>query len=172
MWGIVLPPSTSHVPNHHLLLKIYLFFLFLHSFLHKVSVSRPPTVYTLAIDSLSVFQLCTSTYSVHAGILKLWRGRVPCPLVVYSSHYGSRLPSSFVRSQLTLPVPTMRIRSPLPQDGAPIHRVRTHSPSRVRDNNHQQHCHSLVFTISIVANTAGYACINCLQWMHCTGMHA
>jgi hypothetical protein len=25
------------------------------------------------------------TYSVHAGILKLWRGRLPCPLVVFSS---------------------------------------------------------------------------------------
>ncbi len=40
----MLPPSNSHVPYHHLLLKRYLFFLFLHSFLHRVSVSRPPTV--------------------------------------------------------------------------------------------------------------------------------
>ncbi len=38
------------------------------------------------------------TYSVHAGILKSWRGRLPYPLVVFSSHYGSRLPSSYVRS--------------------------------------------------------------------------
>jgi hypothetical protein len=90
-------------------------------------------LYTLVIDSLFIFQLRTSTYSVHAGILKLWRGRLPCPLVVFSFHYGSRLPSSFVLSQLTLPVPTMRIRSPLPQDGPPIHRVRTHSLSRVQD---------------------------------------
>jgi hypothetical protein len=28
-------------------------------------------LYTLTMDSLSAFQLCTSTYSVHAGILKL-----------------------------------------------------------------------------------------------------
>ncbi len=45
LWGIVLAPSNSHVPNHHLLLKRYLFyFLFLHSLVHKVSVSRPLTV--------------------------------------------------------------------------------------------------------------------------------
>jgi hypothetical protein len=91
-------------------------------------------LYTLVTDSLFIFQLCTSTYSVHAGILKLLRGRLPCPLVVFSFHYGSCLPSSFVRSQLTLPVPTMRIRPPFPQNGVPIHRVRTHSLSRVRDS--------------------------------------
>ncbi len=73
------------------------------------------------------------TYSVHAGILKLWRGRLPCPLVAFSSHYVSRLSSSFVRSQLTLPVPTMGIRLPPPQNGAPIRRVRTHSLVRVQD---------------------------------------
>ncbi len=89
-------------------------------------------LYALTTDSLFIFQLCTSTYSVHAGILKLWRGRLPCPLVVFSFHYVSRLSFSFVRSQLTLPVPAMRIRSPLSQDGAPIHRVRTHSLSRVQ----------------------------------------
>ncbi len=90
-------------------------------------------LYTLETDSLFIFQLCTSTYSVHAGILKLWRGCLPCPLVVFSFHCGSRPPSSFVRSQLALPIPTMRIRPPFPQNGAPIHRVRTHSLSRVRD---------------------------------------
>ncbi len=89
-------------------------------------------LYTSTMDSLLIFQLCTSTYSVHAGILKLWRGRLPCPLVVFSFHYVSRLSSSSVRSQLTLPVPAMRIRFPLSQDGAPIHRVRTHSLSRVQ----------------------------------------
>jgi hypothetical protein len=89
-------------------------------------------LYTSIMDSLFLFQQCTSTYSVHAGISKLWRGRLPCPLVVFSFHYESRLSSSFVRSQLTLPVPAMEIRSPLSQDGAPIPRVRTHSLSRVQ----------------------------------------
>jgi hypothetical protein len=89
-------------------------------------------LYTSTMGSLFIFQLCTSTYSVHAGILKLWRGRLPCPPVVFSFHYVSRLSSSFVRSQLTLPVPTVGIRPPLPQNGAPIHRVRTHSLSRVQ----------------------------------------
>jgi hypothetical protein len=92
-------------------------------------------IYTSIMDSLFSFQLCTSTYSVHASILKLWRGRLPCPLVVFSFHHVSRLSSSFVRSQLTLPVPALRIRSPLSQDGAPIHRVRTHSLSRVQHRN-------------------------------------
>ncbi len=92
----------------------------------------------ISTDSLFIFQLCTSTYSVHAGILKLWRGRLPRPLVVFSFHYGLSLPSSFVRSQLTLPVPTMRIRPPFPQNGAPIHRVRAHSLSRVRYNYYIQ----------------------------------
>jgi hypothetical protein len=76
-----------------------------------------------------------TTYSVHAGIPKLWRGRLPCPLIVFSSHYVSRLSSSFVRSQLTLLILTMGIRLPPPQDGAPIRRVRTHSLIRVRDRN-------------------------------------
>jgi hypothetical protein len=87
------------------------------------------------IGSLLIFQLCTSTYSVHAGILKLWRGRLPCPLIVFSFHYVSRLSSSFVRSQLTLPVPAMGIRLPPSQNGVPIHRVRTHSLSRVQHIN-------------------------------------
>ncbi len=92
-------------------------------------------IYTSIMDSLFIFQLCTSTYSVHAGILKLWRGRLPCLLVVFSFHYVSRLSSSFVRSQLTLLVPALRVWFPLSQDGAPIHRVRTHSLSRVQHND-------------------------------------
>jgi hypothetical protein len=37
-----------------------------------------------------------------------------------------------------LPIPAMRIRSPLSQDGAPIHRVRTHSLSRVQHSCNQR----------------------------------
>jgi hypothetical protein len=46
----------------------------------------------------------------------------------------SRLLSSLVWAQLTLLVPALGIRSPLPQNGAPIHRVRAHSLTRVRNN--------------------------------------
>ncbi len=35
-----------------------------------------------------------STYSVHAGILKPWRGRLPWPLVVFSSYHVFTLPLS------------------------------------------------------------------------------
>ncbi len=82
----------------------------------------------------SVFQLCTLTHSVHAGILKLWRGRLPRPLVVFSSHHVSRLISFLVRAQLTLLVPAFEVWSPFPQNGAPIHRVRAHSLTGVHDS--------------------------------------
>jgi hypothetical protein len=91
----------------------------------------------ITMNSLLVFQLCTLTYSVHAGILEPWRGRLPCPFVVFSSHCGSRLASPCVRSQLTPPIPPMGLGPPFPlQNGAFIHRVRTHtlSPSRVQDS--------------------------------------
>jgi hypothetical protein len=45
----------------------------------------------------------------------------------------SRLPSSLVWAQLTLLVPALGIRSPLLQDGGPIHRVRTHSLTGIRN---------------------------------------
>ncbi len=35
-----------------------------------------------------------TTYSVHAGILKPWRGRLPWPLVVFSSYHVFSLPLS------------------------------------------------------------------------------
>jgi hypothetical protein len=46
----------------------------------------------------------------------------------------SRLPSFFIWAQLTLLVPALGIRSPLPQNGAPIHRVRTYSLTGIRNN--------------------------------------
>ncbi len=60
-----------------------------------------------------IFYLCTLTHSVHAGILKPWRGRLPCPLVVFSSHHVSRLIPFLVQAQLTLLVPAFEVRSPL-----------------------------------------------------------
>ncbi len=46
----------------------------------------------------------------------------------------SRLPSSLIWAQLMLLVPALGIRPPLPQDGAPIHRVRAHSLTGIRNN--------------------------------------
>jgi hypothetical protein len=46
----------------------------------------------------------------------------------------SRLLSSLVWAQLTLSVPAWGIRSPLSQNGAPIHRVRAHSLTGSRNN--------------------------------------
>jgi hypothetical protein len=52
-----------------------------------------------------------------------------CHLLILSC-----LLSSLVWAQLTLLVPALGIRSPLPQNGAPIHRVRAHSLTGVRNN--------------------------------------
>jgi hypothetical protein len=45
----------------------------------------------------------------------------------------SRLLFSLVWAQLTLPVPALGIQSPLSQDGAPIHWVRAHSLTGIRN---------------------------------------
>jgi hypothetical protein len=47
----------------------------------------------------------------------------------------SRLLPSLIWAQLTLLVPALGIRSPLPQNGAPIHRVRAHSLTGIRNSN-------------------------------------
>jgi hypothetical protein len=52
----------------------------------------------------------------------------------------SRLLSFSIWAQLTLLVPALGIRSPLPQNGAPIHRVRAHSLTGIR-NNEYRHRH-------------------------------
>ncbi len=54
--------------------------------------------YSIMIDSLPTFQLCTSTYSVHAGGSEPWRGHLLCLPVVFPFHWDSRLASSCVRS--------------------------------------------------------------------------
>jgi hypothetical protein len=46
-------------------------------------------------DAFTCFFLAMhTTYSVHAGILKPWRGRLPWPLVVFSSYHVFILPLS------------------------------------------------------------------------------
>jgi hypothetical protein len=44
--------------------------------------------------------------------------------------------SSLVWAQLMLPVPALGIRPTLSQDGAPIHRVRAHSLTGIRNTNY------------------------------------
>ncbi len=51
----------------------------------------------------------------------------------------SRLLSSLIWARLTLFVPALGIRVPLPQNGAPIHRVRAHSRTGIRII-HDLHC--------------------------------
>jgi hypothetical protein len=81
-----------------------------------------------------IFLLSTTTHSVHAGISKPWRGRLPRPVVVFSSHCVSHLISFPVQATLTLLVPASGTGTPFPQNGVPIHRVRTYSLSRVHDS--------------------------------------
>jgi hypothetical protein len=45
----------------------------------------------------------------------------------------SRLVPSLIWAQLTLLVPALGIQSPLPQNDAPIHRVRVHSLTGIRN---------------------------------------
>jgi hypothetical protein len=65
--------------------------------------------------------------------LKAVKGSSSRPVAVFSSHRVSRLISVSVWAQLTLLVPTFGAGPSLPQNGAPIHRVRAHSLSRVHD---------------------------------------
>ncbi len=48
----------------------------------------------------------------------------------------SRLVLSLIWAQLTLLVPALGVRSPLPQNGAPIHGVRAHSLTGIRNRRH------------------------------------
>ncbi len=55
-----------------------------------------------------IFLLSTTTHSVHAGISKPWGGRLPCPVVVFSSH---------VYHVLSLSLPRLNWRSLSPPPG-------------------------------------------------------
>ncbi len=51
----------------------------------------------------------------------------------------SRLLSSLIWAQLTLLVPALGIGTPLPQNGDPIHRVRAHSLTGIRNSGRLEH---------------------------------
>ncbi len=52
----------------------------------------------------------------------------------------SRPLPSLIWAQLTLLVPALGIRSPLPQNGAPIHRVRAHSLTGIQNSTLKGKC--------------------------------
>ncbi len=64
----------------------------------------------------------------HLEAMKGLSSLTSCRLLILS-----RLPSSLIWAQLTLLVPALGIRPPLPQNGAPIHRVRAHPLTGIRN---------------------------------------
>jgi hypothetical protein len=66
----------------------------------------------------------------HLEAMKGLSSLTSCRLLILS-----RLSSSLIWAQLTLLVPTWGTRSPSFQDGTPIHRVRAHSLTEIRNKN-------------------------------------
>jgi hypothetical protein len=90
-------------------------------------------------DTFTCFFLAMHTpYSVHAGILKPWRGRLPWLPAVFSFYHVLFLPLSGLNWRSLFP--PWGSGPPFPQNGAPIHRVRAHSLPGIR-NNHNEHVH-------------------------------
>ncbi len=98
----------------------------------------PETINTISTtNTMSPPHSLVSSWAMHTNLLcacwhlEAMRGSsslTSCRLLILS-----RLLSSLVWAQLLLLVPTLGIRSPLPQDGATIHRVRAHSLSGIRN---------------------------------------
>jgi hypothetical protein len=74
----------------------------------------------------------------HLEAMKGSSSLTSCRLLILSRHVPS-----LVWAQLTLLVPALGIRSPLPENGAPIHRVRAHSLTGIR-NNILLFCHEIL----------------------------
>ncbi len=98
----------------------------------------PETINTISTtNTMSPLHSLVSSQAMHTNLLcACWHleamkgssSLTSCCLLILS-----RLLSSLVWAQLTLLVPTLGIRSPFPQDGAPIHRVRAHSLTGIRN---------------------------------------
>jgi hypothetical protein len=86
-----------------------------------------PTLH-LYLLSYAHYLLCACW---HLEAMKGLSSLTSCRLLILS-----RLPSSLIWAQLTLLVPALGIRSPLPQNGAPIHRVRAHSITGIRNRHY------------------------------------
>ncbi len=100
------------------------------------TINTISTLNTISTTSSLVSpKLVHTTHSVHAGIQKPWRSRLPQLSVVFSfCHVLSRPSSSLIWARLTLFVPATGFLAPLSQDGVPIHRVRAHTPPGVGYN--------------------------------------
>ncbi len=79
---------------------------------------------------MSLPRLCTLTYSVHAGILKPWRGRLPWLLVVLPFYHVYPLPLSGLNWRSLFPPWGSGPPSP---KWHPIYRVRAHSLTGIRN---------------------------------------
>jgi hypothetical protein len=99
----------------------------------------PETINTIStMNTMSPTHSLVSSYAMHINLLcACWHleamkgssSLISCRLLILS-----RLPSSFVWAQLTLLVPTLGIWPPFSQDGVPIHWVRAHSLTGIRNN--------------------------------------
>ncbi len=77
-----------------------------------------------------LLELCTWTHSVHARILKPWRGSLPWLPAISSSCHVFPLPLSGLNWRF---VPAWGTRSLSLQNGAPIHGVPAHSLTGIRN---------------------------------------
>jgi hypothetical protein len=98
----------------------------------------PETINTISTtNTMSPLHSLVSPQAMHTNLLcACWHleamkgssSLTSCRLFILS-----RLLSSLVWAQLTLLVPTLGLWSPFSQDGAPIHRVRAHSLTGIRN---------------------------------------
>jgi hypothetical protein len=82
--------------------------------------------HSLFLLSYAHYLLCACW---HLEAMKGSSSLTSCRLLILS-----RLLPSLIWAQLTLLVPALGIRSPLPQNGTPIHRVRAHSLTGIRNS--------------------------------------
>ncbi len=80
----------------------------------------------LFLPGCALYLLCACW---HLEAMKGSSSSTSCRLLILS-----RLFLSLIWAQLMLPVPASGTRLPLPQNGAPIHRVRAHSLTGIRNN--------------------------------------
>jgi hypothetical protein len=86
-----------------------------------------PTHSLVSSQAIAHNLLCASS---HPEAMKGSSSLTSCCLLILS-----RLSTSLIWAQLTLLVPAWGTRSPPLQDGAPIHRVRAHSLTGIRNSN-------------------------------------
>ncbi len=99
----------------------------------------PETINTISTtNTMSLTHSLVSSWVMHVNLLcACWHleamkgssSLTSCRLLILS-----RLCSSLIWAQLTFLVPAWGARSPSFQDGAPIHRVRAHSLTGIRNN--------------------------------------